>query len=110
MSLTPTAPAVLQPTGGTTGTLKLAELSHRSLLANATQATTLMGCRPGQERIMAVLPMFHVYGLTTCLTGGIYSAATLILATRVQAGPALELLREHKPTIFPLVPAICDAA
>jgi long-chain acyl-CoA synthetase len=101
--------AVLQPTGGTTGTLKLAELSHRSLLANATQATALMGCRPGQDRIMAVLPMFHVYGLTTCLTAGIYSAATLILATRFQAGPALELLREHKPTIFPLVPAICDA-
>ena len=62
--------AVLQPTGGTTGTLKLAELTHRSLLANAAQATALMGCRPGQERIMAVLPMFHVYGMTTCLTGG----------------------------------------
>jgi long-chain acyl-CoA synthetase len=105
----PDRTAVLQPTGGTTGTLKLAELTHRSLLANAAQSTTLMGSQPGQERIMAVLPLFHVYGLTTCLTGGIYSAATLILATRFQAGPTLELLREHKPTIFPLVPAICDA-
>jgi len=105
----PDRTAVLQPTGGTTGTLKLAELTHRSLLANATQSTSVMGSQPGQERIMAVLPFFHVYGLTTCLTGGIYSAATLILATRFQAGPALELLREHKPTIFPLVPAICDA-
>ena len=63
----PGRPAVLQATGGTTGTLKLAELTHRGLLANTTQVATLMGCRPGQERVLAVLPMFHVYGLTTCL-------------------------------------------
>jgi long-chain acyl-CoA synthetase len=102
-------PAVLQATGGTTGTLKLAELTHRSLLANTTQVATLMGCRPGQERVLAVLPMFHVYGLTTCMMSGVYSAATMILSTRFNADETLELLREHRPTIFPLVPAICDA-
>lgn len=105
----PSRTAVLQATGGTTGTLKLAELTHRSLLANAVQISTWMGCRPAQERILAVLPMFHVYGLTTCLVTGIYTAATLILSTRFQANQTLDLLREHKPTVFPLVPAICDA-
>jgi long-chain acyl-CoA synthetase len=101
--------AVLQPTGGTTGTLKLAELTHRGLLANATQVSTWMHCTPGQERILAVLPMFHVYGLTTCLIAGIFNAATLVLATRFEVGETLEALREQRPTVFPLVPAICDA-
>lgn len=105
----PSSVAVLQPTGGTTGTLKLAELTHRSLLANASQVTSLMGCRSGQERILAVLPMFHVYGLTLCLVGGIFSTSCIILSTRFQADQTLDLLRKHKPTIFPLVPAICDA-
>jgi long-chain acyl-CoA synthetase len=50
-----------------------------------------------------------VYGLTTCLMNGVYSAATMILSTRFNADETLELLREHQPTIFPLVPAICDA-
>ena len=105
----PRRTAVLQATGGTTGTLKLAELTHRGLLANATQASVWMGCRMGQERILAILPMFHVYGLTTCLVTGIYSASTLILATRFIVDETLDLARKHRPTIFPLVPAICDA-
>src|SRR4051812_28503194 len=46
----PDAIAVLQPTGGTTGNLKLAMLTHRNLLANAMQVSTWMGCRMGQER------------------------------------------------------------
>lgn len=101
--------AVLQPTGGTTGMLKLAQLTHRSLLANATQVAVGMGCRAGQERILSVLPMFHVYGLTTCLLNGVLSAAEMILLTRFNAEQTLEAIRRHKPTIFPLVPAICDA-
>ena len=105
----PSRVAVLQPTGGTTGTLKLAELTHRGLLANATQVCVWEGCRAGQERILAVLPMFHVYGLTTCLVTGIYSAAELILTTRFVVAETLGLLREHRPTIFPVVPAICEA-
>lgn len=105
----PDKPAVLQATGGTTGTLKLAQLTHRGLLANALQVTAVMGCRAGQERFMAALPMFHVYGLTTCLVAPIFSAAEIVLMTRFHADEVLNLLRRERITVFPLVPAICSA-
>jgi long-chain acyl-CoA synthetase len=101
--------AVLQPTGGTTGSLKLVQLSHRNLLANATQIGVWMGSRMGQERHLAVLPMFHVYGLTTCLISAVCSGACMILATRFSPRETIELLRRHRPTLFPLVPAIAHA-
>ena len=103
------ATAVLQPTGGTTGTLKLAQLSHASLLANAMQVLAWLQSPIGQERVLSVLPMFHVYGLTTALIQPLFSGATLILMTRFAAGEAVDLLKEFKATAFPLVPAICDA-
>jgi len=101
--------AVLQPTGGTTGTPKLAELSHRNLIANTAQVSAWVSARPGQETILAVLPMFHVYGLTTCMLTGIFSASRLVLLTRFGAAETLEHLRGEHVTLFPLVPAICDA-
>jgi long-chain acyl-CoA synthetase len=101
--------AVLQPTGGTTGTLKLVQLSHRNFVSNATQVSAWMNGRLGQERFLAVLPMFHVYGLTIGLVTGTYLAAQIIMATRFGAAETLELIRRYKPTIFPLVPAMCDA-
>src|SRR5439155_12500058 len=101
--------AVLQPTGGTTGTLKLVQLSHRNLIANAAQVAVWMGSRMGQERHLAVLPMFHVYGLTTCLVTAVYTAASMILATRFAPRETVELIRKHRPTLLLLVPAICHA-
>ncbi len=101
--------AVLQPTGGTTGSLKLAKLTHRSLLANCAQITTWMNLRQGQERTLVALPMFHVYGLTVGLLSAIYGAGKVVLTTRFDAVEALGILRTQKVTIFPLVPAICDA-
>jgi long-chain acyl-CoA synthetase len=101
--------AVLQPTGGTTGSPKLAELTHQSLIANAMQVSLWMGNRYAQESILSVLPMFHVYGLTTCLLSGVFSASRLVLLTRFSAPETLETLRRGRPTVFPLVPAICNA-
>jgi long-chain acyl-CoA synthetase len=101
--------ALLQPTGGTTGELKLAELSHRNLLSNAAQISAWMAVQQGQDRILAVLPLFHVYGLTLNLICGIYMACSMVLVTRFHCEETLDLIRRHHPTIFPLVPAICDA-
>ena len=101
--------AVLQPTGGTTGTVKLVQLSHRNLLSNAAQVCIWMGGRYGQERTMGVLPMFHVYGLTVGLLTTVYGAGQILLATRFGAVETIELIRRYKPTIFPIVPAMCDA-
>ncbi len=105
----PHALAMLQPTSGTTGAVKLVELTHANLLCNATQLTAWMGARDGQESVLAVLPMFHVYGLMTGLINPICCFATLILMTRFDPEEALRILTQHRPTVFPLVPAICNA-
>jgi long-chain acyl-CoA synthetase len=101
--------AVLQPTGGTTGTLKLVQLSHRNLLANAAQVAVWISSRIGQERHLGVLPMFHVYGLTTGLLAAVYTAASIVMATRFAPRETIDLIRRHKPTLLLLVPAICHA-
>ena len=105
----PNKVAVLQATGGTTGTLKLAQLSHRSLLANAMQVSAWMKISPGQERFLAVLPMFHVFGLTTCMVAPLFNASSMILMTRFNAVDMLATCRAERPTVIPIVPAICAA-
>ncbi len=101
--------AVLQPTGGTTGTLKVAQLSHRNLIANAAQMSVWVRLRPAQERVLAILPMFHVYGLSTCLTTAIYNAAVIMPLTRFHVGQVIDTIAEHRPTVLPLVPTIMEA-
>lgn len=105
----PRATAVLQPTGGTTGGVRLVQLSHYNLLCNAQQISVWMNARLGQERTLAVLPMFHVYGLTTCLINAIFDGGQVLLLTRFDAEAVLQMIERHQPTTFPLVPAICDA-
>ncbi len=101
--------AVLQPTGGTTGTLKVAKLTHRSLLANAAQVSAWTRLRLGQERVLGILPMFHVYGLSTCLINPVFHAAEVIPVTRFKIDQLIETLLTLRPTVVPLVPAIFDA-
>ncbi len=105
----PDSIAVLQPTGGTTGRLKLARLSHRNLLANATQISTCTRLRPAQESIFAVLPMFHVYGLSTGVIAPVLFGGTILPLTRFRCEPMLATLEAHRPTVVPLVPAIAQA-
>ncbi|HKV45933.1 MAG TPA: long-chain fatty acid--CoA ligase [bacterium] len=107
--VTPDDLAVLQYTGGTTGTPKGAMLTHRNLVTNCIQMrhwlTTL---EEGKERFLAVAPFFHVYGLTVALNTAISVGATVICVvmglfdTRVVA----EMIARHRPTIFPGVPAM----
>ena len=71
--------AVLQYTSGTTGTPKGAILTHRNLRANAAQGQAWVpGMRPGEEIFYGVLPMFHAYGLTLCLTFAMSMGARLV--------------------------------
>jgi len=104
----PEATAVLQPTGGTGGTLKVVQLSHRNLTANAMQLTVWQNVRPAVERVLSVLPMFHVYGLSTCLTTSLFNAATIIPMTRFNVNHLVRMIVAHRPTILPLAPAIIE--
>ena len=97
-------PAYILPTGGTTGRPKAVTLSHRNLVANASQLYHWAGGRVGTESMLAVLPFFHSYGLTTCLMTGVSLAATLIMHHRFIPRTVIQLIREHRPTIFPAVP------
>ncbi len=104
----PGSVAVLQPTGGTTGTLKVAELTHRNLLANVTQIVTWSRQRAGQERMLAVLPFFHVYGLIVLMLAPTFTAGCIIPMTRPRCDELLDLIERHRPTVLSLVPVLVD--
>ncbi|KAF2419322.1 long-chain-fatty-acid--CoA ligase [Microbacterium sp. B35-30] len=102
--------ALIQYTSGTTGTPKGAALTHRNLLSNAAQARAWVpsivrgdGCV-----VYAVLPMFHAYGLTLCLTFAMSMGARLVLFPRFDPDMVLDVAKKHPATFLPLVPPIAD--
>jgi long-chain acyl-CoA synthetase len=102
--------ALIQYTSGTTGTPKGASLTHRNLLSNAAQARAWVpsivrgdGCV-----VYAVLPMFHAYGLTLCLTFAMSMGARLVLFPRFDPDMVLAVHEKHPATFLPLVPPIAD--
>ncbi len=102
--------ALLQYTGGTTGVPKGAMLTHRNILANVLQLVAWfpdLNC--GRERFLAVLPFFHVFGLTVVLNFAIYTGCAIIIMPRFNADELIDLIEKRKPTIFPGVPAIYSA-
>lgn len=103
------SPAYILPTGGTTGRAKAVTLSHANLLANALQIKAWCGNRTGKDTFLAVIPFFHSYGLSTCLTTGVAMAGTLVLHHRFQPETVLDLIEKYRPSIFPTVPAMLNA-
>lgn len=106
--------AVLQYTGGTTGVAKGAMLSHANLSGACAQYWETLGGSPrvfeeGQERILAVLPPFHIYALTVNMLLGFRGAAELILHARFDAEAVLKDLTAQKVTCFPGVPTMFTA-
>ena len=102
--------AIIQYTSGTTGTPKGASLTHRNLISNAAQARAWV---PSITRgdgcvVYAVLPMFHAYGLTLCLTFAMSMGARLVLFPRFDPDMVLAVMKKHPATFLPLVPPIAD--
>ncbi|UYZ12536.1 long-chain fatty acid--CoA ligase [Brevibacillus sp. WF146] len=99
--------ALLQYTGGTTGLAKGVMLTHRNLVANALQCQAVMyKFVRGRERILAALPLFHVYGMTTVMNKGISIAAEIILVPKFNVKQILKLIDKTKPTLFPGAPTM----
>lgn len=99
--------AILQYTGGTTGTPKGAILTHRNLVANAVHNRVwLTNGKEGEERILAVIPFFHVYGMTTAMNLGMLLGAELILLPKFHTKEVLEFINKYRPTIFPGIQAM----
>ncbi|MBW9118714.1 AMP-binding protein [Microbacterium trichothecenolyticum] len=102
--------ALIQYTSGTTGTPKGASLTHRNLLSNAAQARAWVPSivRGNGCVVYAVLPMFHAYGLTLCLTFAMSMGARLVLFPRFDPDMVLDVTKKHPATFLPLVPPIAE--
>jgi long-chain acyl-CoA synthetase len=102
--------ALLQYTGGTTGLPKGAILSHANLMAAveigkawSTPQTTL---KPGEGRVICVLPLFHMYAITACLTRGLDQGSEILLRLRFDVEQTLRDITEKKATTFSGVPTM----
>jgi long-chain acyl-CoA synthetase len=110
VSIDPADVAVLQYTGGTTGRPKGAMLTHANLTINAQQGTHHMpSLRLGQEKLMGVLPFFHVFAMTSILNGGISIGGEIIMHPRFEIGAMMKSLVHDKPTMLHAVPTIYNA-
>jgi len=99
--------ALLQYTGGTTGVAKGVMLTHANLIANAIQCqAVLYKLVKGKERILGVLPLFHVYGMTTVMNKGIAIAAEIVLMPKYDVNQILAVIDKRKPTLFPGAPTM----
>jgi long-chain acyl-CoA synthetase len=101
--------AVIQYTSGTTGHPKGATLTHLNLGANAAQARAWVPTiERGTSVVYAVLPMFHAYGLTLCLTFAMSMGSRLVLFPKFDPALVLKVLRRRPPTFLPAVPPIYE--
>ncbi len=110
VTIDPHSVAVLQYTGGTTGVPKAAELTHANLTSNAQQVWLGLGSRKhGEDRVLGVLPLFHVFALTSVMIVGVKTAAEMILLPRFELAQVLATIARRRPSLFPAVPTIYSA-
>lgn len=100
--------AVLQYTGGTTGVSKGAMLTHRNISVNAQQSYAFFEKEHpfGESRCLTVIPLFHVFGMTSCMNLSILGGATIILLPKFELQEVLQTIKDEQPTTFPGVPTM----
>lgn len=100
--------AILQYTGGTTGRSKGAMLTHRNILANVMQSYEFFKHEMefGKERCLTVIPLFHVFGMSSCMNLCIFTGAESIMLPRFDLEEVLTTIKTEQPTTFPGVPTM----
>ncbi len=102
--------AALQYTGGTTGVSKGAMLTHRNLLANVSQSLDMFiddeNAFSDNEKIVGVLPYFHIFGLTCVMLFGIKQGLQQLLVPRFEAQEMADLVKAEEPVMFAAVPTM----
>ncbi len=103
--------ALLQYTGGTTGTPKGAMLTHGNLVANTLQMSAWFAkAEKGKEVVMAAVPFFHVYGMTVCMIFGLYIGAEIVMVPRPRpVDLVMKVIQKTRASIFPGVPTLYTA-
>jgi long-chain acyl-CoA synthetase len=102
--------AALQYTGGTTGVSKGAMLTHRNLVANVQQALDLFIDDPGafsnNQKVMGMLPMFHIFGLTCVMLFAVKQGLNQILIPKFDPQEVMNIVKENGPVMFSGVPTM----
>ena len=101
--------ALLQYTGGTTGVAKGAMLTHRNLVANTLQVRACfvnLANPSGPDIVMGVLPLFHIYAMTTVMNFSIRGGGTMVLQPRFIVDDVLKAIQRERPHLFPGVPTM----
>jgi long-chain acyl-CoA synthetase len=101
--------ALIQYTGGTTGTPKGAMLTHQNLTANARQVDSIDPKIEVGDRIVGALPFFHVFANTCVLNRTILAGGMIAMLPRFEAGAVLKTIARVKATALPGVPTMYQA-
>jgi len=101
--------ALIQYTGGTTGSPKGAMLTHQNLSANARQVTELDPAPLGKDSVLGVLPLFHVFANTCVLNRSVVAGGEIVMLPRFDAGQVLAAIDRTKPRALPGVPTMYQA-
>ena len=98
--------ATLQYTGGTTGSPKGVNITHRQLSTNISQREASWPTQEGVERVLCVMPLFHIYASSMALHLAVYCKGQLNILKRYHPGIVLETISQEKITILPVGPTI----
>ncbi len=94
-------------TGGTTGLSKAALLTHQNIMANAYQVRVWVSAIDRPVRVLTSLPLFHSYGMTTCMNSCVLYPSTVILIPDPRdTDEVLKTIHKQRPQLYPGVPAM----
>ena len=109
VSVGPEDVAMFQYTGGTTGLSKAAVALHRNVVANVFQMRAWaepVGRKEGEEVVLGVMPLFHVYGMVTVMHFSVLTGSAMVLLPRFETEQVLKAINRYKPAFFPGVPTM----
>lgn len=98
--------ATLQYTGGTTGWPKGVNISHQEMSINISQREAALPTRAGDESILCMMPLFHVFAVAMCLHLSVYCRGKLVIMPRYRPDAVLDLLAAEKITRLPAGPTV----
>lgn len=98
--------ACLPYSSGTSGVPKGVMLTHRNLVANLAQSFASAIKIHESDRMLGVLPFFHIYGMVVIMNAVLVKGATIVTMPRFELEPYLELIQKYKITCINVVPPI----